>query len=62
MRELGYGRGYHYAHDSADALVEQEHLPEALRGRRYYEPSERGAEAEIRVRLERARRRRQGGG
>jgi len=62
MRELGYGRGYQYAHDSADALVEQEHLPEALRGRRYYEPSERGAEAEIRVRLERARRRRQGGG
>ena len=39
MRELGYGEGYHYAHDDYD--VEQLNLPENLRGRRYYEPSGR---------------------
>src|SRR5207253_3092348 len=32
MQDLGYGRGYQYAHDAPDAQVEQEHLPEALRG------------------------------
>jgi len=55
MRELGYGQGYQYAHDAPDAQVDQEHLPEALRGRRYYRPTDRGAEAEIRDRLERRR-------
>src|SRR5207245_2737735 len=39
MQDLGYGRGYQYAHDAPDARVEQEHLPEALRGRHYYRPS-----------------------
>jgi putative ATPase len=38
MRRLGYGEGYHYAHN--DYSVEQEHLPDNLRGRRYYEPGE----------------------
>ncbi len=61
MRELGYGRGYRYAHDAPDAQVEQEHLPEALRGRSYYHPVRRGFEAEIRERLERWRQRRAGG-
>jgi putative ATPase len=56
MRELGYGRGYRYAHDAPDAQVEQEHLPEALRGQRYYHPAPRGFEVEIRERLERWRR------
>jgi len=55
MKELGYGRGYRYAHDAPDALVEQEHLPEALRGRTYYHPVPRGAEAAIRERLDRWR-------
>ncbi len=58
MRELGYGRGYRYAHDAPDAQVEQEHLPEALRGRTYYHPVARGLEVEIRERLERWRARR----
>jgi len=59
MRDLGYGREYRYAHDApeaAEAQLDQEHLPEALRGRRYYHPVPRGAEAEIRERLERWRR------
>jgi putative ATPase len=51
MRDLGYGRGYQYAHDAPDARVDQEHLPEALRGRRYYHPTDRGLEAELGRRL-----------
>jgi putative ATPase len=47
MKGLGYGAGYQYAHDAPDARVEQEHLPESLRGRRYYRPTDRGLEAEI---------------
>ncbi len=60
MRELGYGRGYRYAHDAPDAQVEQEHLPEALRGRTYYHPAPRGFEVEIQERLARWRARRAG--
>ena len=51
MAHLGYGQGYQYAHDAPDALVSQEHLPEALRGRIYYRPTERGAEKELAERL-----------
>src|SRR5262249_22983577 len=40
-----------YAHDFADAQVEQEHFPANLQGRRYYEPTGRGFEATIRERL-----------
>ncbi len=47
MRELGYGRDYKYAHSSPGHRVEQEHLPERLRGRRYYEPGELGWERRI---------------
>src|SRR6266702_125558 len=52
MKDLGYGRGYQYAHDAPDARVDQEHLPESLRGRRYYRPADRGLEAEVARRLE----------
>ncbi|HET7035592.1 MAG TPA: replication-associated recombination protein A [Thermomicrobiaceae bacterium] len=55
MRELGYGRDYRYAHDYQDALVEQQHLPDNLVGRVYYEPSSRGYEREIGDRLRRWR-------
>ena len=51
MKHLGYGTGYQYAHDAPDARVEQEHLPEALRGREYYRPTDRGLEAELGRRL-----------
>jgi putative ATPase len=51
MRDLGYGAGYQYAHDVPDARVTQEHLPEALRGRHYYRPVDRGQEAELARRL-----------
>jgi putative ATPase len=52
MANLGYGRGYQYAHDAPDAVVSQEHLPDALRGRTYYRPTERGLEKELGTRLE----------
>ncbi|MBI2301680.1 MAG: replication-associated recombination protein A [Armatimonadetes bacterium] len=51
MKDLGYGREYRYAHDEEGALVEQQHLPDRLEGQRYYEPSDRGAEARIAARL-----------
>ena len=59
MKDLGYGAGYQYAHDAPDARVTQEHLPESLRGRQYYRPSERGLEAELGRRLAEWRRWRQ---
>jgi len=55
MTDLGYGKGYQYAHDAPEALVDQEHLPEALRGRTYYHPTDRGLEAEIAGRIARWR-------
>jgi putative ATPase len=51
MRELGYGKGYEYAHDYDDAVVVQRHLPEALEGRTYYEPTDRGFEARLAARM-----------
>jgi putative ATPase len=55
MASLGYGKGYQYAHDVPDAMADQEHLPEALKGRTYYHPTDRGLEAEIAKRLARWR-------
>ena len=60
MKDLGYGKGYQYAHDAADARVDQEHLPESLRGRQYYRPVDRGLEAELGRRLAEWRRWRAG--
>jgi putative ATPase len=51
MAGFGYGKGYKYAHDFENAVVEQEHLPEALRGRVYYQPTDRGLEREFRARM-----------
>src|SRR5207253_5567456 len=43
MRQMGYGRGYRYAHDYDDARVGQQHLPDELKDQRFYEPTERDA-------------------
>ncbi len=59
MKDLGYGQDYVYAHDAEDAFVGAENLPEALRGRRYYEPESRGAEARVAERLQAWRDRRE---
>ncbi len=50
--QLGHGLGYRYPHDYPGGFVEQDYLPENLRGRVYYVPTDRGLEAEIRARLE----------
>jgi len=52
MREEGYGRGYAYDHDQADAFSGQDYFPEGLGRRTFYDPPERGFEREIRKRLE----------
>ena len=53
MRQSGYGRGYKYAHDYEGHFVEQEFLPPSLKDRRYYQPTQEGAEQEIAERLKR---------
>ena len=58
MAHLGYGQGYKYAHDYEGHVAPDEtYLPESLEGRRYYVPTDLGAEAELRSRLESLRRR-----
>ena len=47
-----YGKGYRYAHDEAAGVSDMACLPAALEGRRYYQPTERGFEKEIRRRLD----------
>ncbi len=51
MVDVGYGKGYQYAHDYEDAFVAQEYLPKAIRNHRFYEPTDRGFEQTIRKRL-----------
>ncbi|MDU0460711.1 MAG: replication-associated recombination protein A [Geobacteraceae bacterium] len=52
MKELGYGKGYQYAHDYDDGYAGQECLPEKLAGRRFYEPKGHGYEKSIVERME----------
>src|SRR5262245_39012617 len=52
MKDLAYGKGYKYAHNEDDAIADMSCLPEALEGRRYYEPKDRGFEKEIKRRLD----------
>jgi putative ATPase len=52
MKELDYGKGYRYAHDERDAIADMECLPESLAGRKYYRPTDRGFEKEIKQRLD----------
>ncbi len=51
MKKLGYGKGYQYAHDKDQGLVEQNHLPPELAGTIFYSPTTRGYEAVIKDRL-----------
>jgi len=52
LRELSYGEGYKYAHDYASHFVFQQYLPDELKDRRYYTPSDQGFEKELAARLE----------
>jgi len=51
MKDLGYGSGYQYAHDEEGGISDQQHLPDELAGRRFYEPTDRGYEAGVRERM-----------
>ncbi|HLG25957.1 MAG TPA: replication-associated recombination protein A, partial [Candidatus Gracilibacteria bacterium] len=50
-----YGKGYKYAHDYEGGVVEQQHLPDELKGTVYYEPTDRGIEARIKEKLDKLR-------
>ncbi len=52
MRDLHYGEGYQYAHDTEEKLTRMQCLPDSLAGRRYYEPTTQGQEAQVKERLE----------
>ncbi len=52
MKELDYGRGYQYAHDTSEKLTNMECLPESLQGREYYHPTGEGEEAAVSEKLE----------
>ena len=51
MKNLGYARGYQYAHDYPQAVSDQQYLPDKLKGRTYYQPVDRGFEKTIKERL-----------
>jgi putative ATPase len=51
MEDLGYGEGYKYAHDFPDHVVEQQHLPDSLKGKQFYTPGELGYEQKMADRL-----------
>ena len=52
MQELDYGKGYQYAHSTAEKLTDMQCLPDSLEGTKYYRPTEQGLEAKYKARLE----------
>ena len=52
MKDLDYGKGYQYAHDSEAKLTDMQCLPDSLLGREYYRPTEEGVEQKYKTRLE----------
>lgn len=52
MGDLGYGKGYKYAHDYEDRLTSMQCLPDALLGTEYYRPGDQGEEVKFKERLE----------
>jgi len=56
-KKLGHGAGYTYAHDEPFGIAEQQYAPDVVADRTYYEPTTLGAEAAVKERWERIRRR-----
>lgn len=52
MKQIGYGKGYEYDHDTAEGFSGQNYFPEGMDRREFYQPVERGFEREIRKRLD----------
>ena len=55
MKELHYGEGYQYAHDTEEKLTAMQCLPDALKERRYYQPTEEREEKAVREKLQTVR-------
>jgi len=51
MRQVGYGKGYKYAHDYEGHFVEQQNLPDSLQGKKFYQPGDQGYEKQVVARL-----------
>ena len=65
MKELGYAKGYRYAHDEEDRIADMDCLPDSLKGRSYYHPTQEGREKLLAQRMEEIRQirsRKRGGG
>ncbi len=60
MKELEYGKGYRYAHDEEGRVADMDCLPDSLRGRSYYQPTQEGREKQLAQRMEEIRRIRAG--
>jgi putative ATPase len=60
MKELDYGKGYHYAHDEEGRVADMDCLPDSLRGHTYFQPTQEGREKQLAARLEEIRRIRAG--
>jgi putative ATPase len=58
MKGLGYGQGYQYAHDLENKIADMQCLPDNLRDRVYYRPTNEGVEKRIRERMEEMKRKR----
>ncbi len=56
MKDLGYSEGYRYAHDEEGKVADMDCLPDSLKGRRYYHPTQEGREKQLAARLEEIRR------
>ncbi|HTW62769.1 MAG TPA: replication-associated recombination protein A [Terracidiphilus sp.] len=56
MKELGYAAGYKYAHDEEDKVADMDCLPDSLKGRSYYVPTQEGREKQLAARMEEIRR------
>ena len=61
MKEIGYGKGYKYAHDYPGHFVEQQNLPDSLQGKRYYTPSDQGYEKQVAAQLKARRQQKERG-
>ena len=60
MKELDYGKGYRYAHDEEGRVADMDCLPDSLKGRSYYKPTQEGREKQLAQRMEEIRRIRAG--
>jgi putative ATPase len=60
MKELEYGKGYRYAHDEEGRVADMDCLPDSLKGRSYYQPTQEGREKLLAERMEAIRRIRAG--